>query len=363
VLDGPDAHLRVGLLGSGSAAHLYLRNARHGCSLRYVACADVDLARAVDLAEQYGLPRACTPQDLLADPAVDVVVNLTPAAVHGPTGLEVLRGGKHLYSEKPLAADVRSGRRLLELAARRGLRVGCAPDTFMGPALQTARSLLDAGRFGTVFGASAVVAMNQPESWHPRPEHFYAEGAGPLFDMGPYYLTALVSLLGPVSRAAGFGMVAPRDRRVRTTGELIEPSVPTHEVGILEFAVGAVASLSVSFDAAWTSAPPIEVNGSLGTLRLPDPNRGDGVVASCSHGRREWIDEPHVAAGGQSRCVGIEDMSAAIGDGRPHRASGELALHVLDVMESLHRSERSGRVVSLRTTCARPEPMPVAAAA
>jgi len=229
VLDG-DAPARVGLLGSGSAGDLYLWQGRRGCSLSYAACADVELARAAALAEEYGLPRACTPDELLADPDIDVVVNLTPASLHGPAGLQVLRAGKHLYSEKPLAADVRQATRLLDLAARRGLRVACAPDTFLGPALQTARRLVDAGAIGTVFGAAAVVATTPPETWHPRPGNFYAEAAGPLFDMGPYYITALVSLLGPVVRVAGLGAVGLRERRSHATGELIEPTVPTHEL-------------------------------------------------------------------------------------------------------------------------------------
>jgi predicted dehydrogenase len=347
----------IGLLGSGSAGQLYLRHAAHGCALRYVACADVDVARAAALAEEHGLPRAGTPEELLADPAVDVVVNLTPAAAHGRTGMDVLRAGKHLYSEKPLAPDVRQARRLLDLARRDGLRVGCAPDTFMGPAFQTARHLVDAGRIGTPFAASVALAMAQPESWHPRPEPFYGEAAGPLLDMGPYHLTVLVFLLGPIARVAGFGVVAARERPAPGTGEPIEPSVPTHEVGVLEFAGGAVASLSVSFDAAGSWAPPIEVHGSLGTLVLPDPNGGAGPVHSCRHDRREWVQEPPVEAGGQTRCAGLEDMLAAIEERRPHRASGELALHVLDAMESLRASARSGRMVRLRTTCARPEPL------
>ena len=360
MVEGSDGRPRIGLLGSGSAAHLYLRHAVLGCSLRYVACADVDVARAAALAEEHNVPRASRPDELLADPEVDVVVNLTPAATHGRTGMQVLRAGKHLYSEKPLAAEVRQARRLLDVARRRGLRVGCAPDTFMGPAFQTARHLVDAGRIGTPFAASVALAMVQPESWHPRPRAFYGEAAGPLFDMGPYHLTALVFLLGPIARVAGFGVVSGRERRAPGTGQPIEPAVPTHEVGVLEFAGGAVASLSVSFDAAGSWAPPVEVHGTLGTLVLPDPNGGGGAVRSCRHDRREWIEEPPVEAGGQTRCVGLEDMLAAMVEDRRHRASGELALHVLDAMESLRASARSGRVVRLRTACARPEPLSAA---
>lgn len=344
-------------MGSGSAGRLYLRQSQAGCSVRYVACADVDLDRAAALAREYGVPRACTPGELLRDPDVDLVVDLTPAADHGWVGLLVLAAGRHLYSEKPLAPDVRQGRRVLATARRRGLRVGCAPDTFLGPALQTARRLLDSGRFGTPFAASVSLAGVQPESWHPRPAHFYGEAAGPLFDMGPYHLTALVSLLGPIARAAGLGTVAARERR-SLAGEPITPAVPSHEVGVLEFASGAVASLSVSFDAARSAAPPIEVHATEGTLRLPDPNRGGGAVASCRHGGREWVVEAPLGRGGQTRCAGIEDMAAAMSEGRPHRASGELALHVLDAMESLRRSAATGRVVRLRTTCEQPPPLP-----
>ena len=347
--------IRVGLLGSGSAAEQYLWHARQGCPLRHVACADVDVVRAAALAQAWGLPRACTPEELLADPDVDVVVNLTPAALHGRTGLRVLEAGKHLYSEKPLAADVSQARELLRVAEQRGLRVGCAPDTFLGPAQQTARRLLDAGRVGEVFAASASVAMLQPETWHPRPAQFYGEAAGPLYDMGPYYLTALVCLLGPVARVAGLGTIARRERHAG--GVTIEPSVPSHEVGVLEFASGVVATLMVSFDAAASAAPPLEVHGSLGTLLLPDPNGGGGTVASRRHGAPEWAEEAQVAPGNPTRCAGIVDMVTAIREGRPHRASGELGLHVLDVMESLRRSGERRSVVELTTTCAQPEPL------
>jgi predicted dehydrogenase len=321
-----------------------------------VACADVDAARAAELAAEYGVPRASSPEELLADPEVDVVVNLTPPAAHGPTGLDVLRAGKHLYGEKPLAATVAEGRRLLEEAAGRGLRVGCAPDTFLGPAFQAARGLVDGGVAGRVFAASASLAMAQPERWHPRPEAFYGEAAGPLFDMGPYYLTVLVSLLGPIAAVAGLGAMADRERRVPGTGTVIVPAVPSHEVGVLRFASGAVATLTISFDAAGSAAPPIEVHGSEGTLLLPDPNGGDGAVHACRHDRREWVEQP-AAAGGQTRCVGVEDLVAAIAQDRPHRASGALALHVLDAMESLRASARGAGVVTLSTTCERPAPL------
>lgn len=351
------APVRVGILGAGSAGRLYLRHSRHDCSLRYVACADVDRARATALAAEYGVPHACTPVELLADPRIDVVVNLTPAREHGRVGQQVLAAGRHLYSEKPLAPDVRQARRLLAAARRKRLRVGCAPDTFLGPALQTARCLLDSGCFGTPFAASVNLVMPEPERWHPRPAPFYREAAGPLFDMGPYHLTALVFLLGPVARAAGFGTIAPRERR-SPDGELIVPTVPAHEVGVLDFAGGAVASLSVSFDAACSAAPPLEIHATGGTLRLPDPDHGEGTVWSCRHGRRDWTEEAPSGRGGRSRCIGIEDMAAAIREDRPHRASGELAIHVLDVMESLRRSAALGRVTRLRTTCERPQPLP-----
>jgi predicted dehydrogenase len=344
-------------MGSGSAGRLYLRQSGRGCSLRYVACADVEPSRAAALAREHGVPRACSPDELLADPDVEVVVNLTPATEHGRVGRRVLRAGKHLYAEKPLAPDVRQGRALLALAARRRLRVACAPDTFLGPALQTARELVDAGAIGVPFAASASVAMPAPSTWHPRPAPFYGPAAGPLFDMGPYYLTALVSLLGPVARVAGMAVVAPHERRSLVTGELIEPAVPTHELGLLEFAGGMVATLAISFDAPASAAPPLELHGTLGSLRLPDPNAGEGAVAARLRGEPGWTDVPAGAAGGRSRCAGVEDMAAAIRKDRPHRASGELALHVLDAMESLRRSAATGRMLRLRTTCERPAPL------
>ena len=350
--------VRVGLMGAGSAGDLYLRHARYGCSLRYVACADVEPSRAAALARAHGGLRPCTPREMLANPEVDIVLNLTPAPEHGWVGRQVLLAHKHLYTEKPLAPDMRQGARLLAMARRRGLRVGAAPDTFLGRALQTARRLIDAGEIGAPFAAAATVTNPPPFAWHPRPAQFFGEAAGPLFDMGPYYLTALVFLLGPVARVAGFGTVAPCER-ASLTGERILPGVPTHEVGVLEFATGAVATLHASFDAALSAAPPIEVHGTMATLRLPDPDTSGGTLLLCPQGEREWTEVPLAPVGGRSRCIGIEDMAAAIREHRPHRACGELALHVLDVMELLRRSASAGRTLAVRTTCGRPAPLPV----
>jgi predicted dehydrogenase len=370
-VDAPFEPVRVGVVGCGTISARYLSVMRGFPILRVLACADLLLERARSRAEEFGVPRACTVRELLADPEIEVVLNLTIPQAHAEIGLAALEAGKSVYNEKPLAVRREDARRMLDLAEARELRVGASPDTFLGGGLQTCRKLLDDGWIGRPVAAIAAMLSPGPESWHPDPAFYYQPGAGPLFDMGPYYLTALISLLGPVRRVAGM-VAAGRQERMITSeeqyGQHIRVNTPTHVTGALEFASGAVATLVTSFD-AWASVlPPIEVHGTQGSLRAPDPNRFDGPiwVRRAGFTSREkdkdgtWAEVPLTHGYAQnSRGIGLADMAYALRSGRPHRASGEMAYHVLDVMEALYESAENGAYVELTSTCPRPAPLPL----
>jgi predicted dehydrogenase len=302
-------------------------------------------------------------EELLADPAVDIVLNLTIPAAHATVSLQALEAGKHVYSEKPLALTTGDGRAILEAAAQTGVRVGCAPDTFLGGGLQTCRKLIDDGVIGQPVGATAFMMSGGPESWHPNPFFFYEVGAGPLFDMGPYYLTALVNLLGPV---AGVSALARKSftERIATSealyGQRIPVHTPTHVASLLDFAAGPVGTMITSFDInGGSQLPRIEIYGSQGTLSVPDPNTFDGPVRLKRAGEKAWQDVPLTHSPDVGRGIGVADMAYAIRSGRPHRASGELANHVLENMESLLKASVEGRYLPIESACARPDALPV----
>ena len=310
--------------------------------------------------------RATSPEEIHEADDVDLVLNLTVPQAHAEVALRAIKAGKHVYNEKPLALTTAEGRRVLAAAAGRGVRVGCAPDTVLGTGIQTARHHLDAGAVGTPVAATAFMVSPGPERWHPSPEFFYRTGGGPLFDMGPYYLTTLVTLLGPVRRVAGMAATPRTERTVGSgprqgTGFPVE--VPTHVTGTLEHASGAVSTLLMSFDVWAAELPRIEVYGTDGSLSVPDPNGFGGEVRLFHRDRPEWTAVPDAAGyvGGGRGC-GIADLAGAIAAGTPHRAAGELALHVLDVQESLLRAAESGRTEPVETDCTRPEPMPLSGA-
>jgi predicted dehydrogenase len=315
-------------------------------------------------------------QQLLADPEISIVVNLTVPMTHAAVSQQILNAGKHAYSEKPLAANFADGAGLMELSRARNLRVGCAPDTFLGASHQACRRLIDSGAIGVPVGGSAVVMSHGMESWHPNPEFFFKHGGGPILDVGPYYITQLVNLLGPVRRAVALGTIGNATRTVTSEplkGSTIDVEVLTTVNGVLEFANGANISLSASWD-VWkhNRASPIEIYGTEGTLLGVDPNFFGNVPRVCKP-NGDWQD---VAIGAHPfgipnremrngtmqadyRSVGLVDMAMAIRQGRPHRASGDRALHVLEVLEALEVSSRSGQFVSIRSRCDRPEPVPL----
>jgi predicted dehydrogenase len=340
----------VALVGAGVISTQYLTALSAFPDVRVLAVADLDVERARAAAREYQVPEAGDVASVLAIPEVEIVVNLTIPAAHAEVDAAVLRAGKHVYGEKPLALTPSDGAKILAEAQSRGLRVGSAPDTFLGAGLQSAARALAAGAIGEPVSATAVTQGPGPESWHPSPEFLYQYGAGPLFDIGPYYLTALVALFGPVSRVAATARRA-RARRVIGSGPKagtdFAVEVPTHVHALLDFAGGPSASATFSFDSA-VPRRMIEITGTEGTLSLPDPNTFEGPLRIRAFGEEEWRDLP-VTGTTAGRGIGVLDLARAIRGGAAHRASGELAQHVLELMTSVTDSAERHGVVELES--------------
>lgn len=357
-----EAPVKIGIVGCGMISDTYLRNAKRLGLLEVVAVADLDMERARARAAEHGVPLACPVDELLALPETEVVVNLTVPAAHASVSMACLRAGKSVYSEKPLAIDRADGEALLREADARGLRVGCAPDTLLGSGQQTSRKLIDDGVIGKVVGATAFRLGHGMEHWHANPAFFYQRGAGPLLDIGPYYLTALVNLLGPIRLVAGAVNTAEKVRPITggpARGGSIAVETPTHVSSLLTFHSGAVVSTINSFDVWASDLPFIEVYGTEGTLSVPDPNTFGGPVRLKLAGDDEWRDVPLLPGHREeSRGAGLLDMASAMRRGTRQRASGELALHVLDAMQSILESAEGSRMIELVTRCERPEALP-----
>ncbi len=353
----------VGVAGCGNISGIYLSNlCKVFENVNVTACADLDESRAKARAEEYPGVRVCTLEEMLADPEIGIIVNLTTPQSHFPVAMKAVEAGKHVYGEKPLTLTREEGRRLLEAAAEAGVRVGNAPDTFMGAGLQTCRKLIDDGVIGEPVAAQAFMLCRGHETWHPDPEFYYKPGGGPMFDMGPYYLTALVSLLGPVSRVTGSARISFPQRIITSEkkyGEIIDVEVPTHMTGIMDFASGPTGAITTSFDVYASETPRIEIFGSEGSISVPDPNGFGGPVRLWLNDGKDWRDVP-LSSGFEAngRGIGPSDMADALESGRPHRADGELAYHVLDLMHAFHDASAAGTHVSIESTCERPAPMP-----
>jgi predicted dehydrogenase len=302
-----------------------------------------------------------TVDELLADDAIDIVVNLTIPQAHGEIALRTIAAGKHAYCEKPLALSRDEGRRVLEAAKQKGVRVGCAPDTFLGAGQQTARKLVDDGTIGQVVAGTAFMLCGGHESWHPSPEFYYKAGGGPMFDMGPYYLTALINLLGPIRSVSGFSRIT-RPQRTNGSeplkGTLIDVQTPDHVAGTLLFESGAIVNIATSFAVPCNVHPPITLFGSKGTMQVPDPNGFDGEVRVRLAGQKEFTTVDHTHTKGYGRSAGVADMAHAIRAGRPHRGSGDLAFGVLDAMAALVDTGTTGQVVVMQGRSDRPAPLP-----
>lgn len=350
---------RVGIVGCGNVTDLYLPGVAPFESIELAACTDLDIDRAAALAARGGFP-AVTLDTLLADPVIEVVLVLTPPGAHAAVSRAAIAAGKHVYSEKPLATTREDARAILDEAADAGVRMGAAPDTFLGGGLQTARGLIDAGAIGEPLAASASFAHLGPERWHPNPGIFYATGGGPLLDLGPYYVTALVSLLGPVTAVSAVGRGVGSTRRIGAgplASGTVTSQVPTTVFGTLAFESGVVAGLTASFDAVGSRMPHLEIHGTEGSLSLGDPNTFDGEVRYRPAGAETWEDVPLRFDGSVGRGIGLADMIDGIRTGQLHRASGELAFHVLDVLLDLEIATTSGRTEAVGSRATRPAPL------
>ncbi|NGP46138.1 Gfo/Idh/MocA family oxidoreductase [Bacillaceae bacterium SIJ1] len=357
-------NVKVGVVGCGVISKIYLENSKKFAGFDIVACADLDMAKAQSVAETYEI-RSLTVEEIVKDNEIDLILNLTIPAAHADVALAALENGKHVYGEKPLAVTREDGRKILDKAKETGLKVGSAPDTFLGGGLQTSRKLIDDGWIGRPIGATAFMMSGGPESWHPQPDFLYKHGAGPLFDMGPYYLTTYVNLFGPVKRVTGMTTKAHEERLITSqprAGEKITVETPTSIYGLLEFEAGLVGSLLTSFDIAGDSTlPRIEVYGTEGTLILPDPNTFGGPVKIKRVGSKDWAEVPLTHGFAEnSRGIGLADMAFAILHDRAHRANGDLAYHVLDLMHSFGEASDSGQHVTLQSTVERPAAFPPA---
>jgi len=351
----------IGIIGCGNISGAYLKAMTSTfpiLDIRGLADLNRDLAEAK--ASEFNL-EARTVEELLADPKVEIIVNLTIPKAHVAVALQALDAGKHTYSEKPLGINFAEGKKLADTAKAKGLRIGAAPDTFLGGGHQSARELIDRGVIGLPVGGTATFMCPGHERWHPNPAFYYEVGGGPMLDMGPYYITDLVNLLGPVSQVAGFA-TTPRQERIITSeprnGERIPVHVPTHVAGVMAFANGAVVQIGMSFDVAGHKHVPLEVYGTEGTLIVPDPNRFEGPVGYLKKGG-QFEDQPTTQpyADGNYRSIGIADLAYAIRSDRPHRANGDLALHVLEVMEAFHTASAEGRTIRITTATERPAPL------
>jgi predicted dehydrogenase len=350
----------VAVIGAGNISSQYLGNLTRFPDVRVLAVADIDEARAAQAAAEYSIPASGSPEAAFEIPEVEIVVNLTIPAAHAQVALAALRAGKHVYGEKPFALDVESGRAVLAEAAERGLTVGNAPDTFLGAGIQSALRAVAAGVIGEPVAATSALESMGPEGWHPNPEFFYVDGAGPLFDMGPYYLTALVALLGSVSSVAATGRKARATRVVGSgpkAGQEFPVEVPTHVTALLDFAEGYGATSAFSFD---SPAPKrlLELGGTEATLSLPDPNTFGGPLLVRGPQDKDWRELP-IEGTEAGRGIGLVDMARALRSGSQHRASGELGMHVLDIMAATLRSAQDGTFQKVTSEVAKSEPLPV----
>jgi predicted dehydrogenase len=353
----PGDALGVALVGCGKVATQYVHNLGRYDSLRVVACADADLDRATTFAAEHGIPRGYSADEALAAADVDIVVNLTPPQAHAPVSRAALDAGKHVYSEKPLATNLHDARAIVAAAESAQLMLGCAPDTFLGGGLQTCRALIDDGAIGEVVGADAAYRVSGHEHWHPEPMFFYQPGGGPALDLGPYLVTALVTMLGAVRGVASFARAARSERVVSSEprrGERIPVHVATHSTAVLEFASGPLATLTVTWDVAVPESVLV-VHGTDGTMRCPDPDGFGGPISIRRAGSDSWADVPLRFPADVGRGIGIADMAAALESGTATRVSAGLALHVLEVLLAVADGTSTG--VPISSPINRPPPI------
>lgn len=355
--------VKVGVIGCGNISSAYFKAAERFELLDVVACADINHEAAIAKGEEFKIA-VLSVDELLQHPEIEIVINLTIPAAHADIAMRTLHAGKHAYSEKPFGIDLAEAKEILALAKAKKLLVGSAPDTFFGGGQQTCRKLIDDNWIGKVLSGTAIFQGAGPEAWHPNPTFFYQRGAGPMLDLGPYYVTSLVNLLGP---AKSITAVTGKGFETRTGGAAsgrvqIPVEVTTHQAGVIEFVCGAIVTFITSFDVQKHGHAPIELYGTNGSIQVPDPNTFGGPVNIFQRGYEKgaWHDAPlsHIYTQ-NSRSIGAADMAYALRTGRPHRANGELACHVLEIMLGFDKASEEGGRTELTTTCARPAALPL----
>ena len=351
----------IGILGCGNISGVYLENLTNlfdNTAVKVVY--DLCMERSRLQAEKYHIPCAASLKEFLQNDEVEIVVNLTPASVHASLTRECLQHDKHVYSEKPLGLHAQEAQELCDLAMRRGLLLCAAPDTFLGAGYQTARELVDSGAIGRITSAGAFALYSGPESWHPDPREFFREGGGPMFGRGPYHLTALISLLGPADGVFGMNGRAHLTRTITSHPlycQEMKVEIPTHVCGLIHFQNGCICTIIESYDAHQTTLPHMEIQGTEGTLLLPDPNNFGGEIHICRKGEKEFhpaaLTYPYFQ---NCRGLGVSDMADCMRTGAIPRTQAQLAAHVVEIMEMLHVSWHEKRYIPLRTTCTQPPP-------
>ena len=350
----------VGVLGCGNISDIYLTNLTTVFPYAHVeAVCDLDGAKAKAQAEKYGIKKILTLDEMLADPEIQIVLNLTTPKAHYATTKKCLEAGKNVHSEKPLALNYRDAAELCELAEAKGLLLGCAPDTFYGASWQTARELMDNGAIGKVVSGEAFFVGCGPEDWHPNPFFYYEKGGGPVFDMAAYNLHNLFNLLGPADGLFGMHTKGREERLITSqphSGTMMQVEIPTHVCGLIHFENGAVINLMESFDVMGSVLPKIEIHGTEGSLLLPDPNFFGGEVLFCKKGSQEWQSIPVTRPyDGNGRGAGVSDMAKCLLEGGIPRSNGRMAAHAVEIMETLHTSWDEKRYIELSSRCQRPE--------
>ena len=354
--------LNVGLIGAGNISDIYIKGLKMFEDVELIAISDIDAERARSKASEYGIAKGYHSDELFTDPDIDIAVNLTFPAVHAEVTLKALESGKHVYSEKPLAITREDAKKILETADARGLRVGCAPDTFLGGGLQTCRKLIDEGAIGEPIAASAFMVGYGVEKWHPNPFFFFEYGGHSLFDMGPYYFTALIHLLGPINSVAGLTGTGIKERTVGSqphAGTVIEVQAPIHSTALLELASGIHVTTIISGEVIASELPRIEIYGTEGALSVPDPNTFGGPVRIKTRADEDWRDVSLTHGYTDDvRGLGVADLANALTSERQHRANAQLAYHVLDTMQSVQDASDTRSFVDIKSTCERPAPLP-----
>lgn len=352
--------MKVGIIGCGNISNTYLKNAARFKDIELVACSDIKMDIARQKAEEYKI-RALTVDEMLSDESIEMIINLTIPQAHAEVNMKALNAGKHVYCEKPFALNLNDAAKTIELASKKGLRIGSAPDTFLGAGYQTCRRMIDEGKIGEPIAGTVVMLGRGPEKWHPNAPIFYQKGAGPMFDIGPYYMTALVSLLGPAKSVSAYTSRAFKEREGGAgpyAGKKFKVEAFTHYSGTIEFHNGALINVAVSFDIYRGAHNPVEIYGTEGSMICPDPNTFGGTIKLYQPWMKDWTEcNFSHRYSDNSRIFGAADIAASIRSKREQRCSAELARHVLEIMLSFEEASKSGKKYILKTKCEKPAPI------